>query len=124
MRIKNFKIIAASILLGVFILNTYCLAGGIKERMKARRPEIKALKAAGIIGENNMGFVAFVGEKREKQDVVDAENNDRKKVYTAIGKQQGAPAGEVGKRRALKIAAKAPKGAWLQNDTGKWYQKK
>ncbi len=124
MKMKNFKIIAASILIGVFILSTYSFAEGIKERMKARKPAISALKAAGILGENNLGFLAFVGEKREKQDIVDAENKDRKKVYTAIGKQQGVPVKDVGKRRALKIAATAKPGAWLQNDAGKWYQKK
>ena len=92
--------------------------------MKQRLPVIIELKAKGIVGENNAGYLEFVGAKREKADVVAAENNDRKTVYTAIAKQQGTTAEVVGKRRALQIAQKANPGEWLQDASGKWIQKK
>jgi uncharacterized protein YdbL (DUF1318 family) len=96
----------------------------IKARMKARLPIIVELKAKGIVGEDAKGMLQFVGQKKEKQDVVTAENADRKKVYAAIAKQQGTTAELVGKRRALQIAKKAKAGTWLQDQNGKWSQKK
>ncbi len=99
-------------------------AADIKARMKARLPQIVELKAEGILGEDNRGFLAFVGETRKNEAVVDAENKDRSKVYAAIAKQQGADADSVGRRRAMQIAAKAKPGEWLQDTEGKWYRKK
>ena len=92
--------------------------------MLARLPEIKALKDKGLVGENNKGLLEFVGQQKEKQDVVTAENQDRQKVYQAIAKQQGTTAELVGKHRAVQIAAKAQPGTWLQDANGKWYKKK
>jgi uncharacterized protein YdbL (DUF1318 family) len=69
-------------------------------------------------------LLQFVGQKKEKKDVVAAENADRKKVYAAIAKQQGTTAELVGKRRALQIAKKAKAGTWIQDQSGKWNQKK
>ena len=107
------------------------LAGGaaaqslsdIKERMKNRLPEISDLKARGIVGENNTGFLAFVGDQKEKANVVEAENADRAAVYQHIAQQQGASATLVGKRRAAQIRQTAPAGVWLQDDGGNWYRK-
>jgi hypothetical protein len=91
--------------------------------MKDRLPKIIELKAAGIIGENNQGFLAFVGSNKSEQALVDAENQDRQLVYGAIAKQQGTTAGVVGQRRALQIADNAKPGEWLQDAGGKWVQK-
>jgi len=96
----------------------------IKERMKDRLPLIVELKKKGIVGENNLGLIQFVGETKEQEDVVKEENNDRTKVYEAIAKQQGGTAELVGKRRAVQIAEKAETGEWLQDGQGAWYQKK
>lgn len=98
-------------------------AADIKARMKARLPQIVALKAEGILGEDNRGFLAFVGDAKKDEAVVAAENKDRQKVYAAIAKQQGVSAASVGQRRALQIASKAKPGEWLQDESGKWYRK-
>jgi uncharacterized protein len=100
------------------------LADDIKTRMKDRLPLIVELKAQGIVGENNQGYLEFIGGKKAKPDVVAAENEDRKTVYTAIAKQQGTTAELVGKRRALQIAEKAGPGEWVQDAGGNWIQKK
>jgi uncharacterized protein YdbL (DUF1318 family) len=92
--------------------------------MKNRLPVLKELKAKGIAGEDNKGYVQFVGAKKEKADVIAAENKDRKTVYAAIAKQQGTTAELVGKRRAIQIAKKANPGEWVQDASGKWLQKK
>ena len=76
------------------------------------------------MGENNKGYLEFVGGKREKADVVAAENEDRKAVYAAIAKQQSTTAELVGKRRALQLAQKADPGEWVQDAAGNWIQKK
>ena len=109
--------------LGILITNAYPASKEIKQRMIARLPVIKALKGQGIVGENNRGYLQFVGQKKEKEEVVTAENKDRKLVYKAIAKQQGTTAAVVGKRRAVQIANKAQPGEWLQDANGKWYQK-
>ena len=121
------KIFAAAIsLLIVSLLFSSASAFGedIKARMKARLPIVLELKAKGIIGEDFKGYIQFVGQKKEKEEVVNAENADREKVYTAIAKQQGTTAERVGKRRAIQIAKKAKLGELLQDQNGKWYQKK
>ncbi|OQZ02298.1 MAG: hypothetical protein B6D35_01495 [Candidatus Brocadia sp. UTAMX2] len=95
----------------------------IKVQMEKRLPHIVELKSKGIVGEDKMGYLQFVGGKRENDDVVQAENQDRKKVYEAIAQKEGATVEQVGQRRALQIAGKAKKGEWLQDQNGKWYQK-
>jgi uncharacterized protein YdbL (DUF1318 family) len=95
----------------------------IKQGMKDRLPAIADLKSRGIVGENNDGFLEFVGDQKEKTDVIQAENADRAAVYQHIAQQQGASATLVGQRRAVQIRDTAPAGVWLQDDAGKWYQK-
>jgi len=107
-----------------FIFSAMAFGQDIKARIKARRPIILELKAAGIIGENSAGYLEFRGSKKKNEDVVKAENSDRKIVYKKIGEKTGTTAEVVGQRRALKIAELAKPGDWLQNASGKWYKKK
>ena len=113
-------------IISCFILNIFFTgpvsAQDIRTRMRNRLPIIKTLKAKGFIGENNKGFLEFRG-KKENVNVVNAENADRVKVYTAIAKQQKTTSDLVGKRRALKIAEVANPGEWIQNAGGKWLKK-
>jgi len=104
--------------------STFAQSNNIKAQMRARLPIIDALKGENVIGETNDGYVAFVGAKKMKADVIAAENQDRRKVYEAIAKQQGTTPEVVGKLRAKQIAERAVPGTWLQDEKGKWYQKK
>ncbi|MCP4113308.1 MAG: YdbL family protein [Desulfobacteraceae bacterium] len=129
-RISSFKFQVSSFKFQVsLLLLVFCLtcvssfAEGIKSRMIKRLPVIKELKVKGIIGENNKGYLEFTGKKKEKQDVIDAENSDRKKIYEAIAKQQKTKLEIVEKHRAVQIEKKAAKGEWLQDANGKWYKK-
>jgi uncharacterized protein YdbL (DUF1318 family) len=116
--------ITLSLVIVSFLFSTAAAFGeSIKARMKARLPVIRELLQNGVVGENKAGFLEFVGQKKQKEDVVDAENADRKKVYAAIAKKQGTTVQLVGERRALQIAKKAKPGTWLQDQSGKWYQK-
>ena len=115
------------IILFVILLSTTVVysqgAKEIKDRMKERLGTIVELKNNGIVGENNLGYLEFVGGKKEKEDVVAAENKDRAKVYEAIAKKQNTTVDKVGERRAIQIAEKADPGDWLKDSSGKWYQK-
>jgi uncharacterized protein YdbL (DUF1318 family) len=99
-------------------------AQDIKARMRARLPELVTLKAQGVVGENNKGYLTILKSPTDKEALVKAENDDRHKIYTAIAKQQGTTAALVGKRRALQIAEKADPGTMIQAADGKWGPKK
>lgn len=117
---KTFFVLA--LLFGIYNLN----AAGKDEivaRMKQRLPVIEKLKDAGVVGENNLGFLVVRDNSADTKNAVDTENNDRKQVYAAIGAKNGTNADLVGKRRALKIAEIAKPGQWLQNERDEWYQK-
>ncbi len=98
-------------------------AEDVKARMRDRLPTIVDLKSRGIVGENNQGFLEMLKGQTEKQNVVTAENQDRKSIYAQIARQTGTDIKVVGQRRALQIAEKATPGEWLQDPSGKWYQK-
>ncbi len=97
--------------------------GTIKERMKDRLPTIKALKVKGVLGENNQGYLEFLGSKRENEPVAAAENADRRKVYQAIANQQNVALDVVERHRAVQIRERADSGEWLEDAKGNWYQK-
>ena len=123
MKHKTIIAILPVFILGILITNAYSSSKAIKQRMIERLPIIKSLKDQGIVGENNKGYLEFVGQKKEKADVIKAENKDRKLVYGAIAKQQGTTAEVVGKHRAIQIANKAHPGEWLQDAKCKWHKK-
>ncbi|MBI9086490.1 MAG: DUF1318 domain-containing protein [Desulfobacterales bacterium] len=120
---KNRATILLLVLTLILSVAQAAFAEGIKDRMKARLPAIKALKAQGVVGENNQGFLQYLGSATPQKDVVDAENGDRQKVYEAIAKQQGVSAAVVGQRRALQIVGLADPGESIQNAAGQWYRK-
>ena len=98
-------------------------AASIKDRMVARLPAINTLKSKGLIGENNKGLLEFRTNNKPQQDLVIAENKDRKAVYEAIAKKQGVKPALVGQRRAKQIADKGSPGLWFQRPDGTWYKK-
>jgi len=123
MKQRTLTRILAFLMIGFWVLGVSAFADDIKARMKNRLPVIKELKSQGIVGEDNAGFLQFVGDKKVSADVVAAENKDRLTVYKAIAKQQGTTAELVGKRRALQISKRAESGEWVQDAGGNWVQK-
>ena len=123
MKLKKVIAVVFVFVLGILISDAYS-SDSIKQRMIDRLPVINNLKGRGIIGENNLGFLEFIGSQKEKADVVAAENDDRKSVYEAIAKNQGTTVEVVGQHRAIQIADKALAGEWFQDANGKWYKKK
>ncbi len=111
------------LILAVVLTGTGSFAGDIKARMRARIPAIDALKVQGIIGEDNRGFLSFVGERRAEETVVAAENKDRDTIYRGIARQTETSADVVGNLRAIQIAQKGKSGHWFQDPDGRWYKK-
>lgn len=110
----------------IVLLMVFCgVAWGqdIKTRMHDRLPAILSLKSAGVIGENNQGYLSILKPPIDQEIIVTEENNDRRIIYEAIARKQGTTSELVGRRRALQIAEKADSGVWLQDDNGNWYQK-
>lgn len=119
---RNNKIILVVMVTAICLMAATAMAQGIKQRMKARVPAITALKAKGVVGENNRGFLEFRSAPQQA-GLVKAENNDRTAVYKAIAAKTGATPAVVGQRRAAQIASQAASGTWVQAAGGKWYKK-
>ena len=117
--------------LKIFIVFMACLvvssqpvwAEGIKERMIQRLPAIADLKTKGIIGEDNRGYLGFVSSTRAQEDVIAAENADRKTVYEAFAKQQNTTLDVVENVQASRKAEKAQPGEFFQKPDGSWVKK-
>ena len=99
----------------------------MRERRRARRDQIKAWKAAQLIGENNRGLLEACTTDGKLsttvQKVVDAENADRQQVFQAIAAKQNITAESVGQRWASRMAERAPGGTFVQDAAGNWQEK-
>jgi uncharacterized protein len=104
-------------------ISSVSFAQDIKARFKDRLPKIIEMKSRGIIGETNQGYLDYVENVRDMQDVVDAENRDRRMVYEEIARQEGTTVQVVGQRRALQLRDLAQPGDWVQDNAGRWYRK-
>lgn len=99
-------------------------AGDIRRRMEQRLAAIDKLKAEGIVGENNRGFLEQPpGAAGNPGAVLEEENRDRRAVYALIAKETGATADAVGRHRARQIAANSRAGVWIQDESGQWKKK-
>ncbi len=107
--------------------NTPAVQKALNNR-KARSPQLQALKAKGLIGENNKGFVEILKPPLQPKEkiLVEAENHDRRFIYDTVVKQnQLAPEalakveGEFAKTRR----DRAKKGNLIQLPSGKWVRK-
>lgn len=98
-------------------------ADDAQERMAARVPAILQLKQAGVVGENNQGYLEFRAAAKEGEALVAAENQDRRAAYEAIARKTGASVDQVGRRMALKRVERAGAGEWVQGPDGQWARK-
>lgn len=93
-------------------------------RIKDRLPAIDQLKEEGKVGETHEGFLASRKDLGPRQQsLVDAENKDRRIIYSAVAERTEQSVEEVGKQRAIRIAEQAQPGIWLLKPDGEWYQK-
>ena len=94
---------------------------------KSRVHELQALKAKGLIGENNKGFIEILKPIQPKEkSLVEAENHDRKFIYDTVVTQNylGTKGLEkVEEDFAKTHRARAKKMDLIQTASGAWVQK-
>jgi uncharacterized protein YdbL (DUF1318 family) len=123
MNVRHIFKICVLLIACMVLSSQFAGAANIKERMKQRLPVIKELKTKGIIGENNRGYLGFVGAEQAQEAVVAAENKDRKAIYTHFAKQQKTTVEFVEKVQAERKAQKAITGQFFQTQDGQWVKK-
>ncbi len=96
----------------------------IKQRILERVKSVDALKMSGAVGENNKGFLEQRAALNPRQTkTMNEENSDRRALYAILGKRLGLSVTVVGQGRAESIRNKSAPEVWLQDPSGKWYQK-
>lgn len=102
----------------------------IKSRMSARFGQIRPYYASGAIGFAASGYVVLrdaslvpMAERGKAQQLVDAENADRKALYAAIAKANNQPnwADQIRQVFAKRWIEQAERGWWVES--GGWKQK-
>ena len=97
----------------------------IKARLLERVAAVDALKLSGKVGENNVGLLeqraALAGAETT---LMNAENSDRRALYTILAKKLGLTTTVVGQGRAEEVRKRSAPGVWLQERNGEWYQSK
>ena len=96
------------------------------EGRKARFSELKALKAQGIAGETNRGYVEALGGDKTAAKLAEMENKDRRVIYEAIVVQN-----DLGVRALTTVEGvfagvqreKASVGEKVQDASGTWMSK-
>lgn len=123
MPLARIRVFLFLLVAGMFVSVPSLWSDSIKERMLSRLPVINELKAQGLVGENNRGFLEYRTGDQPKSEVVQAENKDRQAVYQTIAQRQNTTADFVGQTRAAQIAGQEPAGVWIQKDDGAWIKK-
>ena len=93
---------------------------------KSRFEELRGLKAAGRIGENNHGYVEALDKSQALNGLVQAENSARHVIYNAIVGQNGLGPNGLPQVEAAFAAVKREKaqaGDFIQSPSGDWTQK-
>lgn len=90
-----------------------------------RRNQLVSWQAKGVIGENADGFVelyeagAVSGAQRSQvEQLISAENNDRRIIYQNIAQIEGANSSDIGKVYATSIQKNAPSGTPIEVYSG------
>ena len=98
-------------------------SGELKSRMDQRLARVDDLKSQQVVGENNRGLLEVRQPAAGADSLVTEENRDREELYALIAKRANTTPELVAKARAKNIAERSKAGIWLQDESGKWYQK-
>jgi len=95
---KRIISIVAALVIGVVCVSVADALSDAKDRRKARRDAVEQVLKSGAAEEGADGYL--VAKKKDAEDIVKAENADRKIGYAAIAKNRGLTIAEVGKQAA------------------------
>ncbi len=107
----------------------------IKSRLAQRHGQLEPFYRSGAAGLDNQGFIAYrqsaakglpLPDQANLRRLVDADNADRRQLYSEIAKAMNLPGSQVG--QVQKVFAnvwrsKAGAGWYVQSDSGSWSQK-
>ncbi len=104
-------------------------------RMKERFKTLSEARDAGEVGEAWAGNCAAVpadvskktltdARKKEVEDLVKAENDDRAKLYAILAKEENTTPEKVAERNRERLFKKADDGHFLRDADKKWMTKK
>ena len=110
--------------LRAFVVAAMLMGGLTAWSSQALAQSLDAARASGMIGEQSDGYAAARGSATSSvRKLITSVNSQRRKIYAKRAGEQKVPIGQVGKTYAGQIAAKAPKGTWLQSQSGAWKRK-
>ncbi len=136
---KNIFWVPLSLFLLMTIAGSELISAQMKYDIKEMTPEVEAalnnrrerfdqlrgFKSAGVVGENNRGYVELLKDDAEAKRLVDAENRDRKTVYKTIEQQNNlSNALETIETVFAQVQReKAQAGDKVQEENGQWVTK-
>src|SRR5256885_11265982 len=101
MKIRNLFCLALLLLVPASIFAADNTAESLRERFKARLPQIQKLKSEGVIGETVKGEVDFVKDKpADALPIVKEENTDRETLYKMLAEKENTTPEKVAERNA------------------------
>lgn len=96
----------------------------LKQRMKARYPELRKAQDEGRIGEVFDGFVdAPKAADAAASKLITDENADRQALYKTMAQREGTTPAQVGEVNGKRNFERARPGHYLKGRDGKWTQK-
>ena len=98
------------------------LALSLTLAMPAFALELDEAKAAGLVGETNMGYIAAVKPSAEVDALVMSINSQRKVYYQEIASKNGITLQAVEARAGLKAIEKTAPGGYINTGDG-WVQR-
>jgi uncharacterized protein YdbL (DUF1318 family) len=81
------------------------------------------LKAKGVVGEQNDGYVGLVKQDSTAAKLIAEVNEKRRQRYQQLAKQNSVPLASIAKLAAEKAKEKTKAGQYIQNAAGKWIKK-
>lgn len=125
MKTRLLPLIAVLALVGFAAPALHAQDAGLKQRMSQRLSSVDDLRRRQVVGETNTGFLEVRGvASAEEQRIVADENADRAAVYKAIAARSETTPETVGKARAKQIAAASARGVLVQDEFGRWEEKR
>lgn len=98
----------------------------VVQSMKDRHPDLQQAKDQGLVGEAWNGLVAVVQDDvpQEIQELVQAENKDRKQLFKIISQETGTSVQEVARQNRIRMYRLAKDDHFLQDQDRNWVRKK
>lgn len=98
----------------------------VVQSMKDRHPDLQQAKDQGLVGEAWNGLVAVVQDDvpQEIQELVQAENKDRKQLFKIISQETGTSVQEVARQNRIRMYRLAKDDHFLQDQDRSWVRKK